>query len=451
MRIVLVSSGPVARQFAEELSREHDVTIVHAGEEGRAEIEKLDVELLEGEGNDPAVLRRARAHEADYFIACTRVDEMNLLACLTARQLGGARTICFVAKEEYVRTFGAEDGGVVSGAPALGIDHLVWPARMLADRIEKVLAVPGATDVGQFARGRISLLEYRLKADLPLAGKPLAEVRNLPAGVLIVGVTRGDEWFVPRGQSVLEAGDRVLFMGRTEAMHQLAGWFTEMLGEDTGGDIVIIGGGTVGLRLARVMEQNPRARLKLIEADAARCAAIAQVLERTLVLHGDGCDIDLLEAERVRYARALVAVTDSDEKNLLASLLGRQLGIPKVVTRVSTAANRRLFERVGIDVPLSARAAATDAVLHMIRHREADLLATIGEGHGEVLELTVREQFAPLPLKELQLPPDALVAAVIRRGDAIVPGGATLIGPGDHCLVICRVERVAEVLKAFLS
>ncbi|MHC4547859.1 MAG: Trk system potassium transporter TrkA [Planctomycetota bacterium] len=450
MRIVLVSSGQVARQFAVELSREHDVTVVHAGEEGRAELEKLDVELLEGEGNDAVVLRRAGAPEADHLIACSHSDEMNILACLTARQLGTAQTICFVGKEEYVRTFGAEDGGVVSGAPTLGIDRLVWPARMLADKIEKILAVPGATDVGQFARGRISLLEYRLREGIPLVNRPLADIRNLPPGVLIVAVTRGDDWFVPRGQSVLHAGDRVLFMGRSEAMHPLAVWFTEHLGEGSSGEVVIIGGGTVGLRLARSMEVNPKARLKLIEHDSERCAEIAQVLERTLVLNGDGCDLDLLETEHVRYARALVAVTDSDEKNLLASLLGRQLGIPKVVTRVTSAANRRVFERVGIDVPLSARGAATEAVMHMIRHRDADLLATLGEGHGEVLEITLPERFTPTALKELSLPPDSIVAALVRREEAIVPGGATLVGPGDRCLVICKVERVEEVLKILL-
>jgi trk system potassium uptake protein TrkA len=451
MRIVLVSSGTVARQFADELSRDYDVSVVHDGEEGRAELEKLDVELIEGAGNDAEALRRARADQADHLIACSRSDEMNILACLTARQMGEARTICFVEKEEYVRTFAVAGGSVVGGAPKLGIDRLIWPARMLAEKIEKVLAVPGATDVGQFAGGRISLLEYRLRENVPLVGRPLMEIRALPPGVLIVGVTRGDEWFVPRGQSVLEVGDRVLFMGRTEAMHQLAAWFAEHLEEGTAGDVVIIGGGAVGARLAQRMERNPKTRLKLIEHDRERCNQIAHILERTLVLHGDGCDIDLLEAERVRDARALVAVTDSDEKNLLASLLGRQLGIPKVVTRVSSAANRRVFERVGIDVPLSARGAATEAALHMIRHSDIDLLATLGEGRGEVLELTMPETFTPTALKELKLPPDSIVAAIVRRDEALVPGGATLVGPGDRCLIICDVTRVEEVRRAILK
>jgi len=451
MRIVLVSSGSVARQFAEELSREDDVVVVHSGDEGYAELEKLDVELLEGEGNDVEVLRRAGVEKADYLIACTRSDEMNLLACLIGRQLGEARTICFVGREEYVKTFGAEDGSVIGQAPRLGIDHLVWPARMLADKIEKVLAVPGATDVGRFAQGRISLLEYRLRDGSAFIDRPIMDVRALPAGVLMAAVTRGEDWFVPRGQSVLAEGDRVLFIGRSEAMHQLAAWFTETLGEEGTGDVVIIGGGTVGLRLAQSLETNPRARIKVIEHSEERCAEIAHVLERTLVLQGDGCDLDLLEAERVRYARALVAVTDSDEKNLLASLLGRHLGIPKVVTRVTHAANRRVFERVGIDVPLSTRGAATEAVLHLIRHRDVDLLATIGEGQGEVLELTLPQSFTPRPMNELALPQDSIVASIVRKGDALVPGGATMVGPGDHCIVICKVERVQEVLKAFLA
>jgi len=264
-------------------------------------------------------------------------------------------------------------------------------------------------------------------------------------------VRRGDEWFVPRGQSVLAADDRVLFMGRSQAMQQPAAWFAEYLGEEELHEVVIVGGGTVGLRLARSLEQHPRTRLKLIERSTERCSEAAQLLSRGLVLHGDGCDLDLLEDEGVRHAQALVAVTDSDEKNLLASLLARQLGVPRIVTRVSSDANRRLFERVGIDVPLSARAEANEAVFHLIRHRDADLLATIGEGAGEVLEVTLPAKFAPTPLKELRLPPDSLVAAIVRKNDAIVPGGATLVAPGDHCLVICKVERVADVLRALLG
>jgi len=451
MQIVLVSSGQVALQFARELSVDNDLTIVHAGQEGRSELERLDCEVIEGQGVDIEVMKRARADKADYMIACARSDEVNLLACMTTRQLGKAQTICFVGKEEYVRTFGAYHGGTMQGAPQFGIDRIVWPARMLASRIERILAVPGATDVGRFARGKLSFLEYKLRAGLPLVGRPLMEIRSLPSQVLIVGVSRGDEWFVPRGQSVLEEDDRVHFIGRSESMHQLAAWFTQHLGSDGSGEVVIVGGGTVGLRLARSMERNPNAHIKLIENDAERCAEIAQLLERTLVLHGDGCDLDLLESEQVWRARALVAVTDSDEKNLLGSLLGRQLGIRKIVTRVSSASNRRVFERVGIDVPLSARAAATDAVLHLVRHEEVDLMATIGEGKGEVVEITLTEEFTPTALKELVLPPDAIIAALERKSEALVPGGATLLGPGDRCYVVCRPERVAEVREALLG
>jgi len=451
MHIVLVSSGQVAIQFAQELSVDHDVTIVHAGQEGRSEIDRLDCEVIEGTGVDIEVMKRAGVHKADYVIACARSDEVNLLACMTTRQLGKAHTICFVGKEEYVRTFGAYEGTTMQGAPQFGIDRIVWPARMLASRIERILAVPGATDVGRFARGKLSFLEYKLREGLPLVGRPLMEIRSLPSQVLIVGVSRGDEWFVPRGDSVLEVGDRVHFIGRSEAMHQLSAWFTEHLGSEGGNEVVIVGGGTVGLRLARSMERNPSVLVKLIENSAERCAEIALVLDRALVLKGDGCDLDLLESEQVWRARALVAVTDSDEKNLLASLLGRQLGIRKIVTRVSSAANRRVFERVGIDVPLSARAAATDAVLHLVRHAEVDLMATLGDGQGDVVEITLPESFTPTPLKELVLPQDAIIAALDRKGEALVPGGATLVGPGDRCYVVCRPERVAEVREAMLG
>jgi trk/ktr system potassium uptake protein len=450
MRIVVVSSGPFAPPFAADLSREHDVVIVHDGDEAHDEFGKLDVEVVIGTGTDSDVLERVGTKDASYFIAWSQSDEVNIIACLAARQLGPAHTICRLEKEEYVRTFGGSNGPRPSGKSSMGIDTIIWPARRLADKIEKILGVPGATDVGHFAQGQIHLLEYRLRGILPLVGRPLIDIQSIPRGVLIVAVTRGDEWFVPRGMSVLAQGDRVLFMGRSGAMQALAAWFAEHLGEEHSGQIVIIGGGSVGLRLAQSIERNPRARIKLIEHSAERCEHIADILSRTLVLHGDGADLDLLESERVRDARALVAVTDSDEKNLLVSLLGRQLGIQKVITRVTSAKNRRVFQRVGVDVPLSARGAATEAVVHMIRHEEVDLLASIGEGQGEILELVLPKKIKPRALSEITMPEDSLVAAIVRNGKAIVPDGSTLVSGDDRCLIICRTERVDEVRKTLL-
>jgi len=448
MHIVLVTSGSVAVQFAVELSRDNDVSVVLIGGEGREEYRTLDVEIREGRGGDIDILREARTADAAYFIAWTRQDEVNVLSSILARQLGAKHTICFIENEEYARSFGA---GKSQGATDLGIDTLVWPAFRLAEKIEQILAVPGATDVGSFAGGQVRLLEFRLRGMKPLVGRPLMEIKSLPPGALIAAVTRGDEWFVPRGQSVLAKGDRVLFMGRAKAMRELAAWFSEHLPDSEKGEVVIVGGGSVGLRLAKSMERNKRARLKLIENRADRCAEIAGILEHTLVLQGDGSDLHLFEAEEVRYARALVAVTDSDEKNLLVSLLGRSLGIPKIVTRVSNSANRRVFERVGIDVPLSTAGAATEAVLHMVRHEKVDLLATIGEGQGDVLEITLPEGFKSGPLAKVHLPPDTIVAAAIRNGKAIVPRGNTTMHAGDRCIVICKVERVEEVRKILLQ
>ncbi|MHC4224492.1 MAG: NAD-binding protein, partial [Planctomycetota bacterium] len=276
MSIVIVSSGHVAREFATSLSREYDVAVVHDGEEGRAELDKLDVEILAGTGNDLEILRSAGTEHASYLVACAASDEMNILACLAARRLGKAQTICFVSKKEYVRTFGADDETGWGGTPELGVDHLVWPAAMLADKILEILTVPGAIDVARFARGKLSLLEYRLPENSFLVNRPLMEIRGLPPGVLIVAVTRGEEWFVPRGQSVLVPGDRVHFMGRTEAMRQLAAGFGDLLGAAGKGDLVIVGGGTVGERIAQKLEASPRTRIKLIESDPVRCRELAE-------------------------------------------------------------------------------------------------------------------------------------------------------------------------------
>jgi trk system potassium uptake protein TrkA len=262
-------------------------------------------------------------------------------------------------------------------------------------------------------------------------------------------VKRGGSLFVPRGGTHLAAGDKIILMGTPEALDEVEHLVSP---KRAGGRqrVTIIGGGDVGLELAERLERSSNCEIRVMERDTARGEMLAARLSRTLVLNGDGTDLEFLESENVGRSDVLVCVIDNDERNLLSSLLGRQLGVPKIVTRVSRPTNLRLFERVGIDVALSARGAAVASILHQITGGTSSLLAVLEHGEARVLELTVSSGFEPRPLHRIGTPGDVIVGAILRGGQAIVPRGIDRIEPGDRIIVFSTRE-AADRVQAYFS
>ena len=213
--------------------------------------------------------------------------------------------------------------------------------------------------------------------------------------------------------------------------------------------VTIIGGGDVGFRLAQLLDKNPRIELRVIERDTRRGELLAATLRRALVLNGDGTDLELLESEEIGRSDVLVSVIDNDERNLFASLLGRQLGVRKIITRVSRMANLRLFERVGIDVALSARGAAVASLVHQIQGGRANLLAVLEEGQATVVELIVPANYRARPLLEIGAPSQSIVGAILRGDEVIVPRGSDELRPNDRLLVFATEHSVARVRDYF--
>ena len=310
-----------------------------------------------------------------------------------------------------------------------------------------MVLAPGATDAGVFVGGRIELLEYRLAAGSPLAGPPVSAL-DLPAGVVIVAAEQDLSIRIPRGDTRLAAGDKVVLMGDREGMAELR---ARMAPGAAGASrrVTIIGGGDVGYRLAQRLERTEGTDLLLIERDRERGELLAATLRRALVLQGDGTDPALLEAEDIGRSDVLVSVIDNDERNLLASLLGRQLGVRKVITRVSNPANHRLFERVGIDVALSARGAALTSVVHHVDGGRSSLLAILQEGQARVVELTAPAALRSTAVKDLALPREAIVGSVLRDGRVLVPRGDDRVEGGDRLIVCCTEAALRDVHRLF--
>jgi trk system potassium uptake protein TrkA len=444
MRVVIVGGGEIGFALAQGLSANNDVFVVDHRPEVAERFESLDVQFVLGTGTSREVLGRADVARADVVVACTGLDEVNIVSCAVARQLANPRTICFVSREEFL-----EAGSEARGLSAFGIDRVIWPEAQLAEEIERVIRVPGALDAETFAEGAIGLVEYRLEAGSPFIGR-VADL-HLPQNALIVAVRRSDAFFIPRGANVLEANDKILVMGAPEALKELRHRMTGAADTDRQ-RVTIIGGGDVGLRLAERLEQHlDGIQLTLIERDPARGELIAARLKHTLVLNGDGTDLELLESEDVGRSDVLVGVIDNDEKNLLASLLARQLGVRRIITRVSKRANLRMFERVGIDIAISARGAAVASVLHQMQGDATRLLAVVEEGAGRILELDVPAGYQARALRDLAPPLNSIIGAIVRQTRAFVPRGTDRVEPGDRLIVFTTHGAADQVRNYFTT
>ncbi len=407
MDIVVAGGGEVGLRIAEQLMASHNVTVIGASDRDLGRLEKLKIDVVEGSLTSKAVLEAAGVPRADVYIAVSRDDEKNIVSCVAAKRLGARRVICFLHRRGFFAVESDEEGL----AESLGIDAIVRPAGRLADEIVRIVTVPGALDAKSFIGGRIQLQKFEVDEGSPLTSAPLMELK-FPKGALIAMGQRGDEFFVPRGDTHFQAGDRATIIGTPKGIRRVNRFLAIRKLFPRKKRAIVVGGGLVGAAVAEGLVQAGWS-VKVIEFDRQRCSDLAAQVD-CLILNGDGADLELLEQECAFEPDALVAVTSNDEKNLLISLLAQHLEVPRVITRADRMINERIFERVGVDVVLSAKGAA-------IRRVVSDLV----EGDN-------------LHIAELELPRFAIIGAVIRReGRVRIPTGATALEHGDHLLVIC--------------
>ena len=435
MNVLIVGGGKIGLQIASALHGAHNITVLDV-KEARESLLSLDVQFVQGTGSDPDDLKAAGAEQADAVIAATSNDDVNILSCLAAKGLGAKETMAFVTRQRYVDAF-ASKGAMES--VGLVIDRILWPQRTLANQIVDIVRVPRALDSAHFAGGRIKMLEYRLEKGDPFIGLPLSKTTP-PQSVLVVGSIREDSFIVPSGDTILRPDDKVIFMGTSESMRHIEKRFAP---RKRSTNLAIVGGGNVGFMVAQQL-QNTAINTTIIEEEERRCARLANWLPKALILRGDGTDLELLEQEQIEEADVVVAVTNDDSKNLLVSMLAKQLGIPKVVTRVGRSRNRRLFEWVGIEAPLTPRTAAVQEVLNWLKVDEVDHLATI-ENRAEVMEISYPYQCNVGKVRDLGAPATSLIGAILRKDRVIIPNGDTTIQHGDHLYIVTTPDNVPSV------
>ncbi|CAA9384800.1 MAG: Trk potassium uptake system protein TrkA [uncultured Rubrobacteraceae bacterium] len=442
MRTVIIGAGEVGFNTARMLSQEGQDVVLVDRDQALVEraTERLDALVIHGNGASPRLLAEAGVKRAELVIAASSSDEVNIIACLMAKAQGVRRTIARIHNPDYYDTrdeFARE---------MLGIDFVIHTEQMAAQEIKAALLVPGAINVDTFAEDRIEVAEVILAEDSPAVGQALKDVR-LPEQSLIVGVVRRGEALVPRGDTVLELRDHVLLISGGRRVSEVVA----AVSTDTAPvkEVTIYGGGRIGLRLALTLEEAGIA-VRVIERDEGRARHVASQLRRGFVLHDEGISRDFLLQERVDRTDAFVAVTGDDRANLLAAMYARQLGARTTIAGVSRGEFAPLADALGVDLTISPRTIAAEAILRFVRKGEVVNVALLESG-AEMIELRVPEKcrVAGRPLSEVGFPRGAIVGALLRDGAVIIPSGREALRPGDDAVVFTVGEAVDEVERLF--
>ena len=446
MNIIIYGATELGCLIATEFFEDHDITIIDKEENFTNNFSKLDIGFVVGDAPNVDVLKQSGIKDADLFLACSDSDEVNIVACLTAKRMSGLRTVCFVGKKEYKTSLGlTKDSDFISD---LYIDDVIWPEELLTQDIFRIITVSEALDVENFANGRARLLEYKIKENSVLVDKKVKDC-EFPRDTLIVGITKGSELSIPNGDTVFTPDDKAVFMGLSRSLDKLAGRFFHEKGVTK--NVTIIGGGNVGEMLADYLE-DAKMRVKIIERDAQRCQKLSENLSDTLIINGDGTDLTLLNEEDISASDVVVSVTNNDEKNLLCSLLAKQLGVKRVISRVTKNANIPLFEKVGIDIALSDKIAALNEVKNSVSGGKVDILATVEQGKGEIIEIGLKpddKTFDNIRVMDLHMPVKAIISIIQRRNKIIIPKGDTVIRSGDNLIIFTTGENALKVKEFF--
>ncbi len=447
MNIIIVGSGKVGYTLAEQLVREsHDITVVDVREDSlHRAADNLDVMGVRGNGVSSEVLQEAGAKSADLLVAATNMDEVNMVCCLIAKNLGTKYAIARIRNPEYTSS-------LAELRRNLKIDMVINPESATALEISRLLRFPAAANIETFCRGRVELMGFVLQANDFLVGSPLyslsKDVKRL--SLLFCAVERGDEVIIPNGSFVPQAEDKLYVMGQPDSLDQ----FFRLLGRYVSRirRVLLVGGGKISSYLIPMLQKR-NIRLKILDQNEETCRELSERFPKATVICGDGTDQEILEAEDLLSTDAFVALTDQDEENLIMCLYARQQQIPKVIAKCSRENYAGIARTIGLDSVISPKFLTASYILRLARGMQnsqgsvMNSLHRIAGGAAEAMEFTVSENTRNLgiPLKNLKLKPGILLAVIVRGTEIIIPEGNSFLKAKDDIIIVSRGSGIRDL------
>lgn len=450
MRVIVVGAGEVGYHVAERLSKGgQDVVVVDVRPERLDYVQShLDVAVVEGSGTSMSVLEHAGIRKAGLLTAVTNVDEANLVSCMSVRGVKALVRVARVSNPDFYSE------GAHLNPEVFGVDVMINPERELALETVRLLQATAAIDIATFAGGAVQLVGLRVTDDAPVAGRTLAEIGAEYGlnSMLTVAVVRDGTTIVPAGVTEIQGGDLVYFVVTDKMVPQgleLCGYHQAEVRR-----VMIAGGSLEAYYLAGFLDQH-RAQAIMLVKEKERARELAEKLNQALVLNGDATDVELLEMEGVAGVDGFVALTDHDERNILAAILAKYAGAKQVVTLVNKTDYVPLATRIGLDAIVSPRLSAANAILRYVRRGTVTSVATFKDSDAEAISFHVSSTSTLVGrrLADIEFPDGAIVAAIVRATarDPIVPRGDTKLAAGDTVIVFALPTAVGPVTDLFPS
>ena len=444
MRIVIIGAGKVGYQIAESLSEEsYDIVVIDNDEDTLNRVhDHLDVMTIYANGLTGTPLKELSLTKDDILIAVTDSDEGNMLACMSAKSLGCGRTIARVRKPEYARDLAVTK-------EQMSIDLMINPDSSTAAEITRLLTFSPAGQSEDFAQGKVQMAELPVEIGNPLIDTPLRDIKRFK-DVLIAAILRDGVIIIPKGDDELRVGDDIYLVGKRQDIID----FSKYIGKTPrkARNVMIVGGSRVASYLSLNL-QRLGISVKVIERDALKARVLSEELPHTLVIEGDGTDVELLKSENIAAMDVFIAVTGIDEVNILIGLLAKQLGAKKVVSKVNRTSYIPLVEEIGLDAIVTPSVITAGEILRFVRGGEILSLFLLSGGQAQIMEFYIHSPSKVIgtPIRELGLPKEAIITTIVSGGNVIIPGGNDIIKEDDRVIVFCNSSEVEKVNNIFID
>ena len=453
MYIIIAGAGIVGTHIASVLTEgKHEVTIIEPSDVTIEGIRRnLDVKTIVGNATSPRILREAEIGRADLIIAVTNNDETNMLICFLAKELGAAMTVGRVRNPEYSGYFvtaakSPSASRKIVRPKTLGIDLVINPEVTVSEEILQVLCGICPSPVSSLADGRIVIGEFRVEQKA-LINRPINKIK-FPEPCVVTAITRGVKTFVPGPEEILQKDDHIYLLSSQTSMTELSGMFTQP--RQPVRNVVIFGGKRIGYLVAEGLEKQGLS-VMIIEEDSARSQEIAAGLKKAVVIQGDATDREFLIEQGVPSADAFISTTESDELNILCSLLAKSLGVPRTLVVSNKTGYIPLAEAIGVDLAISPLLLVASKISHFVLHGGAIAASFIGGQDIQAIEFAVGANagISQRSLAEATLPKGVIAGAIIREDKLIIPPDDSIIYPGDHIIVISPLAATPSAEKLF--